>query len=53
MEAEPKKTREMLLDALQGQSDTEGIVGIPSSPVLPLVGSLNVPISEEEEEKDE
>lgn len=43
------KTKKMILDALsEGQVD-ENIEGRPDSPTLPLVGSLNVSVSQKEE----
>ena len=39
-----KTTRDSLVEALEEQS-----IGKPSGPTLPLVGSENVPITEEEE----
>ena len=44
---EKPSTRKMILDALEDE-DVE-VEGRPASPVLPLVGSLNVPVSGKEE----
>ena len=40
-------TKKIILDALE--DETVQIEGRPTSPVLPLVGSLNVPVSRKEE----
>lgn len=46
----PKQsTRKIILDALSAETSEEATIGKPENPVLPLVGSLNVPISKEEE----
>ena len=42
-----KTTRDSLVEALEEQS-----IGKPAGPTLPLVGSENVPITEEEEKDD-
>ena len=39
-----KSTKDSLVEALEEKS-----LGMPGNPTLPLVGSENVPISEEEE----
>lgn len=39
-----KSTKDSLVEALEEKS-----LGMPDNPTLPLVGSENVPISEEEE----
>lgn len=48
-------TKKMVLDALFKECLAESSIGSPNSPTLPLVGSLNVPITrtEEKEETDE
>ena len=43
------ETKKMVLDALCEENEVDHSIGIPSTPVLPLVGSMNVPISQEEE----
>ncbi len=43
-EDKAKTTRDSLVDALEDQS-----IGKPAGPTLPLVGSENVPVTEEEE----
>jgi hypothetical protein len=50
MSRQPKPSaRKMILDALSAESVEEASIGKPENPVLPLVGSMNVPISEQEE----
>lgn len=44
-------TKKMILDSLETNDNEESIEGIPNSPVLPLFGSLNVNINNEEELK--
>ena len=46
-----KSAKMMILDALDEKNIESNIIGIPNSPTLPLVGSLNVPISESEEKE--
>lgn len=43
------ETKKMVLDALSAETEAEQSIGKPTSPVLPLFGSMNVPISREEE----
>ena len=43
-----KCAKDTLVEALEGDGD-ESIIGMTNHPVLPLVGSENVPISAEEE----
>ena len=50
MEEKPS-TKKMILDALCKEALQEQSIGKPAGPVLPLVGSENVPISPEEEER--
>lgn len=45
--------KKMILDALDDKALETNSIGMPYSPVLPLFGSLNVPISNMEEKKDE
>lgn len=52
MDTKPS-TKKMILDALDAKPIEANSIGIPNSPTLPLFGSLNVPISEAEETKDE
>ena len=42
-------TKQIVLDALNAETETERSIGKPDNPVLPLVGSMNVPISAGEE----
>lgn len=44
-------TKKMILDSLETNDNEESVEGIPNSPVLPLFGSLNVNINNEEELK--
>lgn len=46
------ETKKIILDALGEANDenNEESIGKPAEPVLPLVGSMNVPISPKEEE---
>lgn len=48
-EAEKPSTRKMVVDALCAETMAEQSEGRSQNPTIPLVGSLNVPISEEEE----
>jgi len=51
MSRQPKpSTKKMILDALSAETAEEASIGKPDNPVLPLVGSMNVPISEQEEQ---
>ena len=44
----PKSAKDSLVEAL-GETPEENSIGKPDSPTLPLYGSENVPISNEEE----
>ena len=47
------RVRKAILDAFEADGNGEGSIGKPSGPVLPLVGSLNVDVNNEEEMGDE
>lgn len=46
-------TKKIMLDALNNEVFEENSIGRPEAPTLPLVGSMNVPISATEEKNDE
>ena len=50
MQEDRDSTKKAIVDALEGVPDEE-IEGRPASPVLPLVGSMNVPITRKEEQE--
>lgn len=43
-------TKKAILDALSKEALQDDSIGKPESPVLPLVGSENVPVTPKEEE---